>query len=282
MRTAPSPLPLTSPYPQNCTPPTKSSYMSQLPSAYGGVGTAKVPTDAAAPENMALGSTPEGVRWGWEIAQRMSMVITHCPVVRSHWRSVLSEAPVTCERMSMELGADRMAYETLVLEVERRHRLRVALQHPRTAVVPLRLRRALLTISYPAPRRSLLPIRTRPALAPLALLRNLTQRDHLALALPAPPVRRVRVRLRIDAPQVPQPHVPVRAAREAHVVLHLHALDAVRVPAQAPDLRAREEVPHARLRVVLRRAHERAVRLGEVERGDARRVAVEGLLELGE
>jgi hypothetical protein len=182
--------------------------------------------------------------------------------------------------MRIELGVDRMAYETVVLEVERRHRLRVALQHPLTAVVPLRLRRALLTIPYPAPRRPLLRIhiRTRPALAPLALLRNLAQRDHLALALPAPRV----LRLRVDAPQIPQPHVPVRAAREAHVVLHLQALDALRVPAQAPDLRAREEVPHARLRVVLRRAHERAVRLGEVERGDARRVPVEGLLELGE
>jgi hypothetical protein len=209
----------------------------------------------------------------------MSMVITHCPVVRSHWRSVLSEAPVTCKRMRIELGVDRMAYETVVLEVERRHRLRVALQHPLAAVVPLRLRRALLTIPYPAPRRPLLRIRTRPALAPLALLRNLAQRDHLPLALPAPRV----LRLRVDAPQIPQPHVPVRAAREAHVVLHLQALDALRVPAQAPDLRAREEVPHARLRVVLRRAHERAVRLGEVERGDARRVAVEGLLiELSE
>lgn len=33
IRTHPSPVPLASAYPQNCTPPTKSSYISQLPSA---------------------------------------------------------------------------------------------------------------------------------------------------------------------------------------------------------------------------------------------------------
>jgi hypothetical protein len=36
--TAPSPEPLTRAYPQNCTPPTKSVYISQLPSAIGGAG----------------------------------------------------------------------------------------------------------------------------------------------------------------------------------------------------------------------------------------------------
>ena len=39
-----------------------------------------------------------GVEVGWEIAQRMSIVITHWPVVRSHWRIVLSEAPVTYKK----------------------------------------------------------------------------------------------------------------------------------------------------------------------------------------
>lgn len=34
IRTHPSPVPLANAYPQNCTPPTKSSYISQLPSAY--------------------------------------------------------------------------------------------------------------------------------------------------------------------------------------------------------------------------------------------------------
>src|SRR5579863_7898881 len=90
IRTAPSPLPLTSAYSHDCTAPIKSWYSSQLPSAYGGVGTANVPATgnaARCPAGTVVG--------GCDIAQRMSIVITHCPVARSHWRKVLSDAPVT-------------------------------------------------------------------------------------------------------------------------------------------------------------------------------------------
>ena len=100
MRTAPSPLPLTNAYPQNCTAPTKSWYISQVPSAYGGVGTAKLPAAAAAPGKRCAGRAELGfVAGGCDMAQRRSILMTHWPVFRSHCRMVLSDAPVTYKGM---------------------------------------------------------------------------------------------------------------------------------------------------------------------------------------
>lgn len=103
IRTAPSPLPLTRAYPQNWTPPTKSWYISQLPSALGGLGTAKellAALNSDAPGNPPIPNVPP-LDWrgfaggGCEIAHKISIVITHCPVLISHCRRVLSEAPLT-------------------------------------------------------------------------------------------------------------------------------------------------------------------------------------------
>ena len=73
---------------------------------------------------------PGAAAGGCEIAQRMSMVITHWPVLRSHCRIVLSEAPVTYGvevSMRMLYPVNINTYQALILEVHRGNRLGMAL-----------------------------------------------------------------------------------------------------------------------------------------------------------
>ena len=83
------------------------------------------------------------------------------------------------------------------------------------------------------------------AVVALVLLCNIAQAERLALP----------VLVLVHAPQVPQAHRPVLATRHAHVVFYLHALHCALMPAQPPNLLACEQVPDARLRVLLRRCH---------------------------
>lgn len=144
-----------------------------------------------------------------------------------------------------EASRDHVTYQALILEVHRRNRLCVPLQCPNARSISLNrtLRPTAITTA--------LSDTVRVLFCCLILFGHVAKAEHLT---------RLPIFILIHLPQVPNPHATILTTGQANVVLDLYALHRPAVPAQATDLLAGEQVPHAWLRVVLAGGYKGAVR----------------------
>ena len=140
---------------------------------------------------------------------------------------------------------DGHTYQALILEVHGRNRLCMTLK--RSHAGPISWDGA----GWPAANAAFLPGAVCTCLGALILLHDVTKVEHI----PGLPVL-----ILVNPPQVPHAYGTILTTRQADVVLDLYALHRPAVPAQATDLLASEQVPHAWLRVVLAGGYKGAVR----------------------
>ena len=150
----------------------------------------------------------------------MSIVRTHCPVWRSHWRSVRSDEPVTWRkgevRRSPKLKKEGRANKARLVKVETGDRLRVAVQRPDARARLGRSRSSSLLAHHAL-------------VAPIhksgTALSNIESVHRGGEAVDARRSRRWDCTLRLGEVEVPDPDLAVRAAGDTDGRLDLKRLD---------------------------------------------------------
>ena len=153
-------------------------------------------------------------------------------------------------------------YQALVLEVHRRNSLCMTLKRPHARPI------SWDGAGWPAANAAFLPGAVCTCLSALILLHDVTEVEHI----PGLPVL-----ILVDSPQVPYAHSTILATRQANVILDLYAFHRPAVASQSPNLLAREQVPDARLSIILTRGNQSTVGLREVERRNGCRVTFQRL-----